>query len=272
MLILTDGKEWSFYLPTEQGRFDERQFYKLNLLECSLIDCVDTFCDFLHRKAIISGSAEEKAREVLKSKQKDIEIENTLPKAWKKLLEEPDGLLRDLLEDEVQNICGHKPGRDILEKFLSSKSQVYQSESILQSNVSSPKQTSHVFHERDVKSHRNVKSGKIVVIRYKGENHKERNMIRTLWKTIMLFAEEDQNFLPRLKLKTETARRNLVSQDKSDIYKSSPHLESTVPPMPLISGWWMGRVLSGGLIEKYIKISCEVAGVLFGRDFEILYE
>ena len=33
MAILTDGQEWSFYLPGEQGRYDERRVYKLDLLE-----------------------------------------------------------------------------------------------------------------------------------------------------------------------------------------------------------------------------------------------
>lgn len=31
--VLTDGQEWSFYLPGEQGRYDERRVYKLDLLE-----------------------------------------------------------------------------------------------------------------------------------------------------------------------------------------------------------------------------------------------
>ena len=33
MAILTDGQEWSFYLPGEQGRYDERRVYKPDLLE-----------------------------------------------------------------------------------------------------------------------------------------------------------------------------------------------------------------------------------------------
>ena len=33
MAVLTDGQEWNFFLPTEQGDYGERQLYKLDLLE-----------------------------------------------------------------------------------------------------------------------------------------------------------------------------------------------------------------------------------------------
>jgi hypothetical protein len=33
MAVLTDGQEWHFFLPTEQGDYGERRVYKLDLLE-----------------------------------------------------------------------------------------------------------------------------------------------------------------------------------------------------------------------------------------------
>jgi predicted type IV restriction endonuclease len=33
MAILTDGQEWNFFLPTEQGDYSERRLYKLDILE-----------------------------------------------------------------------------------------------------------------------------------------------------------------------------------------------------------------------------------------------
>src|SRR5215218_9562050 len=33
MAILTDGQEWNFFLPTEQGDYSERQLYKLDISE-----------------------------------------------------------------------------------------------------------------------------------------------------------------------------------------------------------------------------------------------
>ena len=34
-VVLTDGRTWSFYLPAEQGDYEERRVYKLNLYERS---------------------------------------------------------------------------------------------------------------------------------------------------------------------------------------------------------------------------------------------
>ena len=32
-VVLTDGKTWSFYLPAEQGSYEERRIHKLDLFE-----------------------------------------------------------------------------------------------------------------------------------------------------------------------------------------------------------------------------------------------
>jgi len=41
MAILTDGQEWSFYLPGEQGRYDERRVYKIDLLELDISELAE---------------------------------------------------------------------------------------------------------------------------------------------------------------------------------------------------------------------------------------
>ena len=39
MAILTDGREWNFFLPGEQGDYGERRVYKLDMMECDLAEC-----------------------------------------------------------------------------------------------------------------------------------------------------------------------------------------------------------------------------------------
>ena len=39
-VILTDGQEWDFFLPAEQGDYAERRVYKLNIIERDLEECV----------------------------------------------------------------------------------------------------------------------------------------------------------------------------------------------------------------------------------------
>ena len=52
MAVLTDGHEWSFYLPGEEGQYEERRVYKLDLLERSPAESTER----LHRYLGIPAS------------------------------------------------------------------------------------------------------------------------------------------------------------------------------------------------------------------------
>ncbi|GIV86872.1 MAG: hypothetical protein KatS3mg054_0901 [Chloroflexus sp.] len=55
--VLTDGQEWSFYLPGEQGRYDERRVYKLDLLEREIEEAVSRLERYLQYERVCSGEA-----------------------------------------------------------------------------------------------------------------------------------------------------------------------------------------------------------------------
>ena len=55
MAILTDGQEWNFYLPGEQGRYQERRVYKLDLLERAPEECAELLSRYLDYKASCAG-------------------------------------------------------------------------------------------------------------------------------------------------------------------------------------------------------------------------
>lgn len=52
MAILTDGQEWHFFLPGEQGDYGERRVYKLDLLERNLDECAGRLNRYLNYDAI----------------------------------------------------------------------------------------------------------------------------------------------------------------------------------------------------------------------------
>ena len=39
LAILTDGREWNFFLPAEHGNYAERSVYKLDIVERDLSEC-----------------------------------------------------------------------------------------------------------------------------------------------------------------------------------------------------------------------------------------
>jgi predicted type IV restriction endonuclease len=56
-VVLTDGKTWSFYLTMEQGRYEERRVYKLDLFEREPAEGAATLARYLTRSKVFEGSA-----------------------------------------------------------------------------------------------------------------------------------------------------------------------------------------------------------------------
>ena len=62
MAIMTDGQEWHFYLPGEQGHYEERRVYKLDILERDVEESAKRLDRYLSYEAMCSGQAIELAR------------------------------------------------------------------------------------------------------------------------------------------------------------------------------------------------------------------
>ena len=80
-VILTDGREWHFYLPGEQGSYHERRVYKLDLIERTIDEAVDRLSRYLKKGRVCSGQSLSAAREDYKDVVRDTQIEQTLPLA-----------------------------------------------------------------------------------------------------------------------------------------------------------------------------------------------
>src|SRR5918994_6445412 len=93
MAILTDGQEWNFFLPTEQGDYSERQLYKLDILERDPHQAESSFKRYLEYDAVRSGQAIEAARRDYRDAARKRQAQRTLPNAWAKLIESEDELL-----------------------------------------------------------------------------------------------------------------------------------------------------------------------------------
>lgn len=72
MAVLTDGQEWHFYLPGEQGDYEDRRVYKLDLLERDINESKTRLSRYLEYEAVKSGEAVESARSDYKDVSKGI--------------------------------------------------------------------------------------------------------------------------------------------------------------------------------------------------------
>jgi len=118
--ILTNGISWRFYLPLHEGSWEQRKFYTVEIYNQNSEDIVGRFIDYLAKENVYSGKSIQNAEAVYKSKQREYLVSDTLPKAWNKLISEPDELLIELIADATEKLCGYKPDNSVVENFISS--------------------------------------------------------------------------------------------------------------------------------------------------------
>jgi len=112
--ILSDGREWHFYLPGGQGDYEERRVYKLDLLERDPEESVYRLKRYLDYKAICSGEAIKNAKEDYDDVDAVRKWKETLPEAWKKLTGDKDEKLIELMANKVESLCGRRPEASVV--------------------------------------------------------------------------------------------------------------------------------------------------------------
>jgi hypothetical protein len=116
--VLTNGITWSFFLPRAGGEWKSRKFYTIDVMEQESTDAAMKFIDLLSRSAVASGGAMTNAESLHKGKLKKQAIQDTLPEAWNRIIEEPDSLLVELVAERTERICSFKPELSDVTRFL----------------------------------------------------------------------------------------------------------------------------------------------------------
>ncbi|MDE2705932.1 MAG: type I restriction endonuclease [Gemmatimonadota bacterium] len=118
LAILTNGLTWSFYLPREGGDWRSRKFYTLDITQQHVKDASSRLTELLSKSNIASREALESAKRIFRGKVRKDRIRETLPKAWNKIVLEPDSLLAELLAETTERLCGFKPDEEEAAEFI----------------------------------------------------------------------------------------------------------------------------------------------------------
>jgi len=263
MAILTDGQEWHFYLPGEQGKYQERRVYKLDILERDIEESTKRFERYLKFDAVSEGRAIEAARKDYKNVARTRQIKGTLPLAWEKLIDENDELLIELIADKVESLCGYKPDPDTVANFLSQDSKkAIKTASTVQQTTG--RQKPPVITHVKTKARPGQYSFKFMEEVYGARNARD-----VLINILGLLARKDGSFLERFAARPKHGRkRRFVAPNKMELYPNRPDL-CEEHSYELTPGWWVGTNYSRNNIEKIIKMACEVAGIKFGAELII---
>ncbi len=118
--ILTNGIIWWFYLPLQEGSWEQRKFYAIDMYSQSFEKIAEVLINYLAKEKVFNGDALKNAKRLFNNRQKIDIIKKNIPKAWQKLHVEGDEFLIELIAETTEKICGYKPeDKDIIE-FLSS--------------------------------------------------------------------------------------------------------------------------------------------------------
>ncbi len=119
LAVLTNGLTWWFYLPLQEGSWEERRFSVIELRHPDVSQTTDSLIDFLSKESVRSGVAVGLAEGNLYRLWQDKKIEEALPKAWNQLITDPDDQFLALLNQKVMELCGFGASLDQIKRFLS---------------------------------------------------------------------------------------------------------------------------------------------------------
>lgn len=269
--ILTDGQEWNFFLPAEQGDYAERRVYKLDILERELQESVKRLDRYLGYTRVSSREALDAAREDYRNASRDRQMLSTLPDAWTKLVAEEDELLLELVADKVESLCGFKPDVDTVAKFLR--------ESVgLRSAVTVPHTTTGRLPSaptptpppaRVPTANPPLPRPSSVGYTLDGRFTSSRNGREVLVAVFEEFAARDASFLERFAARPIHGRtRRYLARTPEELYPGRADL-ARAHSFKLKSNWYVGINVSHAQIERIIEMACEVARVKYGKDLTV---
>ena len=260
MAVLTDGQEWSFYLPGAEGRYEERRVYKLDVLERSPDESVDRLRRYLQYQRVTSGEALSAARSDYKDAARVRQIASSMPKAWNDLLSGADELLVELLADKVADLCGYQPDPDACSQFIQTKvdshfrsgDSTYTEPPATDLPRQPPVPTPSIPHRKKGFS-------------FRGQFHSASSAREVIQEILIIFAKGDPKFLERFAARKHGRKRRYIARSRNELYPGRPDLARD-HAVELARGWWMGTNYSREYIKKMARLACEVADVEFGKD------
>lgn len=262
-VVLTDGKTWSFYLPGEQGSYEERRVYKLDLFERTPPEASEIFLRYLGCNNVASGSALQAARKEYQSRNRRAQAKSAISEAWRELAEKGDESLVELLQNAVESKVGILPDQNDVADFLVGLG-VHLGGQI----VPDAKRSARVEHRPQQpvagpKESNERKKGEIFVL---GKKLPYNNVKEAMFSVLRELASRDSSFLERCAKHPaiQGRKRSYMGRSPVEIYPDRDDLRDRCELVA--DGWYITTVLNNLLKMSIIRGAAEVAGLSVGKD------
>lgn len=107
--ILTNGIKWWFYLPLYPGEWENRRYCVVDIMEDEPETSARLLIELLSKESVRSGEAIRRAESEFKRHKKTQIINQSIPKAWNRIIRERNIPLKELLEINTAQFLDFKP-------------------------------------------------------------------------------------------------------------------------------------------------------------------
>ncbi len=260
-VVLTDGRTWSFYLPAEQGSYEDRRVHKLDLYERSPAEAAEILRRYLERSRVESGEALETARKEYRSRNRRSQAKAAIPEAWRELVQKGDEDLVDLVANAVESKTGVRPDNDEVAEFLAGLGKTIIVETAPRETpqpTRAPTKTA-----TPVVNTESTRRGHLVIL---GKSHNYHNAKDAMVILLRELAKNNPSFLERCSQHPDAQgrKRRYIARSPEELYPDREDLREMRETLP--DGWFVATNLNNVLKKTIIKLATEVAGLTFGKD------
>jgi hypothetical protein len=185
LTIYTNGLSWWFFLPLIEGSIDDKIFCMIDTQKEKIEVADKKFSDFLLKKSIVSDSATKLAEDICNKRKEAMLINEHLPKAWEKIMNEPDKWLVDVISEVTESLCGYKPDIERVKEFVRSERKI-QAEKSAASEISDTKKISN-------KVKKDYKGTSVKSFNFKGEKHNAKTWQDIPWKLCDILSKKHKD-------------------------------------------------------------------------------
>ena len=161
LAVLTDGLVWWLYISKGEANWKDRRFLIVNFSKQTKVEASRELMRFLNKEEVKNGNAVKEAQKEFDKLQQEKHAIGEIPKAWERLVSEPEELLVDLLREKVTELSGFEPSNEQVIDFLKGlvSQQDADSQNLLSKNKKKMPGSSKIVKEdpNEMRQHKRVK-------------------------------------------------------------------------------------------------------------------
>lgn len=258
-VVLTDGRTWNFYLPAEQGDYEDRRVCRIDLYERSTSEAAEDFQRYLSRANVESGKSLEAAKTEFHNRKRRLQARGAIPEAWRELVKRRDGGLIEILLRAVESEVGFRPEADDISDFLGNLHASTLPDQRSDSPSIAPAPSLPVSPGAN-------RANRLLLL---GREYSCSSAKEAMVTVLRELANSNPSFLERCARHPEAQGRTTryIGRTPQELYLYNEERRKHCEKLP--GGWLVATHLSTPVKRRIIKIAAEVARLKFGKDIVV---